>query len=79
MSIHEKLFGLRLKELKKEISGCTFLAPYKTKDGEIKVKANFSNGNAVLITIGDINTLTKADYDEIVKILKSNGHVEADL
>jgi hypothetical protein len=79
MLIQEKLFGLRLKELKKEINGCTFLAPYKTRDGEIKVKANFSNGNSVLITVGEIGSLTRADYDEIVKILKTTGYVEGNL
>lgn len=79
MLIQEKLFGLKLKELKKEIKSCTFLAPYKTKDGEIKVKANFSNNNSVLITIGDISSLTRADYDEIVKILKTTGYVEGNL
>lgn len=69
----EKVFAFKLKAMKNEIKGCTFLAPYKTSAGELKVRATFKNGNKVAITVGEINSLTNADYEEIKSILLNNA------
>lgn len=68
-----------IKHFKKNLPECTFLAPYKKANGEIRVQAHFKNGNVIAITVGDVNALTNADYDRMFEILTENSYAKSDI